>query len=133
MAKARFISVSQYIAAQPEAVQGLLKRVRANIRKALPGADEAVSYGIPAYKLQGRTVIYFAAWKKHFSLYPASRALVAAFKADLAPYEVEKGTIRFPLTRAAPSRLIGRIARFRAKECAQPKRSKAAAPKKGST
>ena len=87
------------------------------MRKALPRAEEVISYQIPAYKLNGRVVIYFAGWKEHYSIYPAQRRLVAAFKERLAPYEVNnKGTIRFPLSEPVPARLIEDIARFRAKE-----------------
>lgn len=87
------------------------------MRKALPKAEEVISYQIPAYKLNGRIVIYFAGWKEHYSIYPAQRRLVAAFKEQLAPYEVNnKGTIRFPLSEPVPVGLIAAIARFRAKE-----------------
>ena len=87
------------------------------MRKALPRAEEVISYQIPAYKLNGRVVIYFAGWKEHYSIYPAQRRLVAAFKTRLAPYEVNnKGTIRFPLSEPVPARLIEAIAKFRAME-----------------
>jgi uncharacterized protein YdhG (YjbR/CyaY superfamily) len=83
---------------------------------ALPEAEEVISYQIPAYKLNGRAVIYFAGWREHYSLYPASGELKAAFKDELAPYEVSKGTIRFPLSEPVPVKLIERITKFRAKE-----------------
>src|SRR5687767_4070473 len=99
MAKTDFKSVDEYIATHPEVVQAILQRVRTTIRKAVPGAEEVISYQIPAYKLHGGAVIYFAGWKRHFSLYPATGPLVEAFRDDLAPYEVnDKGTIRFPLS-----------------------------------
>jgi len=128
MAKTAFKSVDEYLATQPEAVWAVLERVRSAIRKAMPGAEEAISYQIPAYKLHGRAVLYFAGWKQHYSLYPATGQLVAAFKDDLAPYKLSKGTIRFPLSEPVPVRLIGRLAKFRAKEAAA--REKAKAPKK---
>ena len=128
MAKSDFKSVDEYIASQPEAVQGVLKRVRNTIRKAVPGAEEVISYKIPTYKLHGDPVLYFAGWRQHYSLYPAGGRVVTAFKEELAPYEVNKGTIRFPLSLPVPVKLIGRIAKFRAKEVAE--RQKAAAPKK---
>lgn len=123
MAKTDFKSVDEYISQQPEAVQAVLKRVRSTIVKALPGADEVISYQIPAYKMQGRAVIYFAGWKQHYSLYPAIGPLVEAFKEDLAGYQVSKGTIRFPLSEPVPVRLIARIAKFRAKEVADRKKT----------
>src|SRR5438093_5779122 len=99
MAKTDFKTVDQYIATHPEDVQAILQRVRSTIRTAVPDAEEAISYQIPAYKLGGAPVLYFAGWKQHYSLYPATDHVVAAFKDDLAPYEVDKGTIRFPLAR----------------------------------
>jgi len=130
MAKTDFESVDQYIASQPAGAQGILGRVRNTIRKAVPGAEEVISYKIPAYKLHSGPVLYFAGWKQHYSLYPATERVVAAFKDELAPYEITKGTIRFPLSQPVPVKLIGRIAKFRAKEVAEREKAKAAAPKK---
>ncbi len=128
MAKTDFKSVTEYIAAQPTAVRGVLKRVRSIIRKAMPGAEEVVSYQIPAYKLNGRAVLYFAGWAQHYSLYPSTDPLVKAFKEELAPYEISKGTICFPLSEPLPVKLIEGIAKFRVKEAAE--RPKTAASKK---
>jgi uncharacterized protein YdhG (YjbR/CyaY superfamily) len=130
MAKTDFKSVDEYIAAQPETVRSVLERVRNAIRQALPGAEEVISYQIPAFKLHGGPVLYFAGWRQHYSLYPANNQLVAAFNDDLAPYQVRKATIRFPLSRPVPVRLIGRIAKFRAKEAARRAKAKAAKPEK---
>lgn len=119
MAKSRINSVNDYLASQPKAARAVLKRVRGIIRKAIPDAEEAISYGIPAFKAHGRVVLYLAGWKAHYSLYPSTRALELAFKDDLAPYELSnKGTIRFPLSEPVPVKLIERIANFRAKESA---------------
>ena len=110
-------SVSAYIAAQPPPARATLRRVRSVLRKALPGAEEVISYGIPAYTLEGRRVIYFAGWKKHYSIYPVTTRLIAALGDALAPYEYNgKGTIRFPLDGHVPVALITRIARLRAAE-----------------
>lgn len=131
MAKTRIASVDEYIASQPETNRRVLKRVRSIIRKAVPNAQETISYGIPAYNLDGRYVMYFAGWKQHYSVYPSTDRLVAAFKNDLASYEVSgKGTIRFPLFEPIPVKLIEGIAKFRAKEVAVREKAKAAAPKK---
>jgi len=124
-------NIDEYIARFPRSVQGVLKRVRSAIRKAVPRAEEGISYRIPTYKLHGRYVLYFAGWKQHYSLYPSNDRLVATFKDELAPYEVNnKGTIRFPLSEPVPVKLIEGIARFRAKEVADRKKATAAAPKK---
>lgn len=110
------LTVERYLAAQPPATRAVLERVRAAIRTAVPEADECISYQIPAYKLPGGTVIHFAGWKAHFSLYPASALVVATFKDELGGRDMSKGTIRFPLDEKVPVGLIGRIARLRAKE-----------------
>ena len=124
-------NISGYIAGFPHASQVVLKRVRSTIRKAVPGAEEAISYGIPTYKLHGHNVLYFAGWKRHYSLYPSTDRLVAAFKDELAPYEVNgKGTIRFPLSEPVPVTLIAGIAKFRAREAAQREKARAAAKKR---
>jgi uncharacterized protein YdhG (YjbR/CyaY superfamily) len=120
MAKTDFKSVTAYIASQPKTVQPVLKRLRAIIQKALPGADEVISYQIPAYKLHGRTVIYFAGFKEHYSLYPVNDRMATAFGDKFAPYELSgKGTIRFPISKPIPVELIGSIAKFRAKAVAE--------------
>jgi len=130
MAKTDYKSVDEYLRTQPKAAQKVLRRVRSIIRKALPGAAEVISYQIPAYKLQAGTVLFFAGWKQHYSLYPATGGLVAAFKDALAPYEVSKGTIRFPLSQPVPARLIEQIAKFRAAEAVARAKAKPAEPKK---
>jgi uncharacterized protein YdhG (YjbR/CyaY superfamily) len=130
MAKTAFKSVDQYIAAQPAPVQPALRRLRGIIRKAVPRAEEVISYQIPAYKLPGATVIYFAGWKQHVSLYPASPELVAEFRRELAPYELSKGTIRFPLSEPVPAKLVERIARFRARQAAASAKAKPAAKRR---
>ena len=125
MAKTNFQSVDEYLATLPAEVQAVLGRVRAAIRKALPDAEEHISYQIPAYKLDGKTALYFAGWKEHFSLYPVGAGLVAAFGDELAPFAVSKGTIRFPLSQPVPVKLIERIAKFRGEEArARPKTAK---------
>ena len=119
MARTNFTSVAEYIAMQPKEARGVLKRVREVIRKAVPKAEEVISYQIPAYKVNGRVFIYFAGWKQHYSIYPATKRLVTAFKKELGPYEVnDKGTIRFPLSEPVPVKLIAAIAKFRAQEVA---------------
>jgi uncharacterized protein YdhG (YjbR/CyaY superfamily) len=132
MAKTAFKSVDDYLASQPEAAAVVLQRVRSVIRKALPSSEELISYQIPAYKLNGGAVIYFAGWARHYSLYPASDRLIAAFKDDLVGYEINKRTIRFPLTEPVPVKLIERIAKFRAQETAEPKKKKAKAAARAS-
>lgn len=124
MAKTRFKSVNAYIATKPKEARVVLERVRSAIRKAVPAAEEGLSYQMPVYTLNGVPVLFFAGWKEHYSLYPASDALVAAFEREIAPYQRSKGTIRMPLSEPVPVRLLGRIARFRAEQLTTREKSK---------
>lgn len=126
MAKTDFKSVDEYIASQPEAVRETLELVRGTIRKAAPKAEEGISYQIPAYRIDGSAVLYFAGWKQHYSLYPATAPLMEAFPEELARYKISKGTIRFPLAEPVPVKLIARIAKFRVKEAAAVQKEKTA-------
>lgn len=109
-------TVESYLKAQPPATRRLLRLVRRSIRTAVPHAVELISYRIPAYKLNGRVLIYFAGWTHHYALYPATPAVLEACREDLAAYQVAKGTIRFPLDEPVPVDLIARIATVRAQE-----------------
>ncbi len=130
MAQTDFKSVDEYIATHPKKVQAILRRVRGIIRKAVAGAEERISYQIPAYRRHGANIIYFAGWKQHYSLYPATARLVAALGKQLAPYEISKGTIRFPLSAPVPVKLIERVAKRLAKEAAERARAKGTRPAK---
>lgn len=122
-------TVDAYLDAQPPGARRILTRVRTVIRRALPKAEEVISYGIPAYRLNGRIALYFAGWKSHFSLYPISKRLAKELAGELAPYEQShKGTIRFALDEPLPVHVISRIAQFRAMETAE-----AAAARKAKT
>jgi uncharacterized protein YdhG (YjbR/CyaY superfamily) len=122
-------NIDEYIASQPKTTQAVLQSVRSTIRKALPAAEETISDNIPAFKLGGSPILWFAGWKKHYSLYPAGERLVTAFQPDLVAYEITKGTIRFPLSEPVPIKLIERIAAFRAQEAIEKEKAKVAAKK----
>lgn len=107
--------IDEYIAGFPNDVQEILEKIRMTIRKAAPGAEETISYQIPTFTLSGRYLIYFAAYKKYISIYPAPRGR-EEFKEELAGYEGGKGTVRFPLDKPIPFGLIRRIVKFRVKE-----------------
>ena len=131
MSKKRAGSVPEYITAQPKPSQRALRTLRSVIRKALPDAEEVISYGIPAYKLHGYVVIYFAGWRQHYSIYPINARRIALLKPTSASYEVnDKGTIRFPLDQRVPIKFIADIAKFRAREVAEHAMTRAAAKKK---
>jgi len=118
MKQTSFRSVDEYIAKQPKEVRPVLERVRGIIRKAMPGAVEAISYQIPAYKLPGGGALYFGGWNEHYSVY-AGTEFVAMFRKELAPYEIRKGTVRFPFSKPVPAKLIADIAKFHAKKAAK--------------
>lgn len=120
-------SVDAYISALPQPARRIVNRVRTVIKKSVPACDESIAYAMPAFKLAGKGVLYIGAWKNHFSLYPASASIVAACGRDLAPYEVEKGTIRFPYDGRLPVHLIARIAKLRLAEVASRAKPRATA------
>ncbi len=97
----------------------MLERVRVAIRNAVPGCEETISYNIPTCTRNGRTVLHFAGWREFVSVYPANSRVVAEFQDELLPYLAEKSTLRFPVEKALPVKLIERIARFRAAEIAE--------------
>lgn len=115
MAKNDFKSIDEYIAAFPEDVQDKLEEIRAVIRKEVPDAVETISYGMPAFNLDDRYLVYFAGWKRHISLYPVPLGN-KAFQAEALPYLSGKGTAKFPLDKPIPFDLITRIVKFRVKE-----------------
>jgi len=117
---ARFATVEEYIGSFPGDVQDILREVRSTIHGAVPGAGERISYGIAAFTLGGRDLVYFAGWQKHISVYPVP-AGDADLTTDLAPYLAAKGTLRFPLGKPIPYPLIGRVAAALARQRAAPK------------
>ncbi len=119
MNRAKFQSVDEYISLQPELIAAKLAVVRSTIRKALPKAEEVISYNIPAYRILDEVVLYFAGWKQHYSLYPAGPHLLDAFKKELSACKVDKGTIRFSYSAPVPKELISDIAKFRLSEVAK--------------
>ncbi len=115
MAPSPFENVDAYIAAFPKDIQKILNTVRQAIRSAAPQAQELISYQMPAYKFHG-WLIYFAAFKNHYSVFGATYEFVGQFKKELGGYKIGKGTIRFPLDEPVPVALIKKITKFRAKE-----------------
>lgn len=107
-------SIDRYIAAFSPEVRSILKKVRSTIRKAAPGAQEKISYGIPAFTMGG-ALVFFAAFKNHIGLYPPVRGDEKLRKA-ISPYRGEKGNLKFPLDEPIPYALISRIVKVRVKE-----------------
>jgi uncharacterized protein YdhG (YjbR/CyaY superfamily) len=110
----KFKSVDEYFNTVPENVRPLLEKLRKTILKAAPGAEEVISYQMPALRLHGMLVFY-AAWKEHIGFYPASAGM-KNFEKELTPYKRSKGTIQFPLNEPLPLDLITRIVKYRVEE-----------------
>jgi uncharacterized protein YdhG (YjbR/CyaY superfamily)/GNAT superfamily N-acetyltransferase len=100
--------LAAYLAAVPEAARPALDAVRAVIRGVAPAARETITYGIPTFVVEGRSVVHVAAWKRHLSLYPVPGA-DAALQGDMQPYRSGRGTLRFELDRPLPLDLVRRV------------------------
>lgn len=107
-------SMDEYIRRQPKVQQKLLQEIRVAIRGALPGAEETISYSMPAFYQKG-IVLYFAAYERHIGLYPTASGM-EAFREEFAGYKSSKGAVQFPLDKPLPIKLIVRVAKFRAQE-----------------
>jgi uncharacterized protein YdhG (YjbR/CyaY superfamily) len=105
----KFASVDDYVAAQPPDVQQILDEVRRRVAAAAPGTIEAISYQIPAFKLNGKDLLYVAAWKRHISIYPIPKG-DAALERDIDRHRAGKGTLQFPLGEPFPFDLVDRLA-----------------------
>ncbi|UKJ06091.1 iron chaperone [Solitalea lacus] len=105
-------TIDEYISQCPENIQLILSQIRELIKKTVPDAEEAISYGIPTFKLNGRNLIHFAGYKKHIGMYPAPREHVA-FKDTLKSYKGGKGTVQFSLNQPLPIELIIEIVKYR--------------------
>jgi len=104
--------VDGYISTFPEETQKLLKRIRTAIRKAAPGAEEGISYGMPVFRMNGKPLVYFAAFKNHIGFYALPTGH-SEFADELATYKHGKGSVQFPLDGSIPFDLIRRITQFR--------------------
>ena len=106
-----------YIAGFPEHVQEMLEQIRATIKKAAPGAEEAIKYGMPTFILNGN-LVHFAAFKNHIGFYPAPTG-IDAFEKELSVYKQGRGSVQFPLEQPLPLSLITKMVKFRVKQLAE--------------
>ena len=120
MAKAA--TVDEYMAALAKDRRGPMEEIRAAVRRAAPQAVEAISYNMPALKLDGRFLVSYDAYKAHYSLFPWSDRMVAELGDAIGPYVHGRGTLRFPADQPIPTELIGRIVAIRLEEHAAERR-----------
>ena len=111
----QFKTIDEYIEAFPADVQHILERMRKTIKQAAPESVEAISYQMPTFKLNGKNLVHFAAFKKHIGFYPIPSG-IEAFKEELSPYRQGKGSVQFPTEKPIPYDLVERIVKYRAKE-----------------
>lgn len=110
-------SVAEYISSFPPSTRKILQGFRKAVRAAVPGAREKISYGMPAYAVNG-VLVYFAAYRNHIGFYPTSSG-VRVFKDELNSYKTSRGAVQFPIDKPLPMVLIKRITKFRAEEDAR--------------
>lgn len=108
-------AVDEYIVTYPEDIKKILKQIRAIIKENAPDAVESMSYGMPAYKVHGRLLVYFAAFKNHIGFY-ATPSGHTEFKEELSKYKQGKGSVQFPLDKPIPFDLMRQIVAFRVEE-----------------
>ncbi len=109
-------TIDQYLATVDEEKREALEKIRKSIQAAAPGAEECISYGLPAFRLDGKVLVGFGAGKNHCSFFPMSGTTVAEHADLLEAYETSKGTIRFPADKPLPASLIRKLVRARIAE-----------------
>ncbi len=115
---ANYQDVNEYMAQLPEDRQAVMEQLRSTIRATSPTAKEAISYNMPAFRLDGKFLVSYEAYKRHYSLFPWSDAMLEELGERIRPYAVGKGTIRFPADRPIPLDLVTDIVRIRTRELA---------------
>jgi uncharacterized protein YdhG (YjbR/CyaY superfamily) len=110
------VDVDAFLAALPLEMRAALENLRRAIRAAAPGAEESISYGVPAFKYRGRPLVSFGAAKSHCSFYVQSPAVMEAHREELASYDTSKGTVRFAPDAPLPDALVAKLVRARMAE-----------------
>jgi uncharacterized protein YdhG (YjbR/CyaY superfamily) len=108
--------IDRYLAGLDEPQRSTLEALRKAIMEVVPGAEQCISYGLPAFKVQGKTVAGFAAFKNHLSYLPHSGSVLATLADDVAPYEASKGSLKFAIDKALPKRLVKKLIHTRMRE-----------------
>jgi uncharacterized protein YdhG (YjbR/CyaY superfamily) len=111
----RYTTIDQYIGSFPEEIRIILEKMRQTVRGAAPQAIETINYQMPTFKLNGKNLVHFAAFKDHIGFYPLPSG-ISSFQDELAPYAGGKGSVRFPLSKPIPYDLVKKIVKYRVKE-----------------
>jgi uncharacterized protein YdhG (YjbR/CyaY superfamily) len=111
----QFGTIDEYIKTFPTDVQNILEKMRETIRKTAPEAIEAISYQMPTFKLNGKNLVHFAAFKNHVGFYPIPSS-IEAFRRELSQYKQGKGSVQFPVDKPIPYDLVEAVVRYRVKE-----------------
>jgi len=109
-------TIDQYLAGVNPRQRAALQKLRQTIRAVAPSAEECISYGIPAFRLNGRSLVFFGAWADHCSFYPGSSVTLKKFRDDLKDFETSKGTIRFSPQEPLPAALVKKLVKARMAE-----------------
>jgi len=109
-------TIDKYLAGVNADHRNVLEKVRRTIRAVAPKAEECISYGIPAFRLDGRSLLFFGAWANHCALYPGSSAMLKKFRNDLRDFQTSKGTIRFSAGKPLPVSLVKKLVKARVAE-----------------
>ena len=109
-------TIDAYLARVNGDERAVLEKIRKTIRAAAPNAEECISYGIPAFRLNGRSLVFFGAWANHCAFYPGSSATLKKFRSELRDYQTSKGTLRFSLDKPLPVALVKKLVKARIAE-----------------
>jgi uncharacterized protein YdhG (YjbR/CyaY superfamily) len=115
IAREQNATIDDYIRNAPEEVREILEKMRAAVREAAPGAEEAIRYGMPTFRLHGHNLVHFAAFQHHIGFYPIPSG-IEAFRKELSSYKQGKGSVQFPLEKPVPFDLVKKIVKFRVAE-----------------
>jgi uncharacterized protein YdhG (YjbR/CyaY superfamily) len=121
MDRKQYSTIDEYVASFPEDLQAVLEKMRHTVRQVAPEAVETIAYQMPAFKLNGLSLVYFAAFKDHIGFYPLPSG-TEAFKKELSAYKGGKGSVRFPLSKPIPYNLVKKIVTYRVKEIQRKKK-----------
>jgi uncharacterized protein YdhG (YjbR/CyaY superfamily) len=106
-------TIDEYLAGLKADQRVALEKLRKTIRASAPGVEECISYGIPAFRLNGRSLVFFGAWANHCSFYPGSSRTLKEFRNDLKDFQVTKGTVRFSPDNPLPLALVKKLVNAR--------------------